>query len=340
MRSFRGGGGMGGGGRAGGGMLRTVRKVVRAGVNGLQHDSFSSNQSNSSTRPTTTTRKPDTSNRGLSLSSTITPSTSSSSPRSHSRAATTRGINSCPFSTDEFEWECVDEVDSERTSGFSDDCVFGSPPSIYEVEDAILSLQQVMHPVYVGDRMPTNLDSNVTEQIMNPDGVQRALLTNSDVDWNEPSIQLYDWSMLQHNGSNRVCDAFHLLETEPSIQRMVVSLSSDKAVWDAVLNNEVVRELRESFDKAEKNCEESSDKGLDNNHSSTAAGALRWIFENMKSKFTEAIANVTKLVTELFQRPDHMKKENNDAFMEKLKASFMLTVAVLLIVVVTRAHRT
>lgn len=28
---------------------------------------------------------------------------------------------------------------------------------------------------------------------------------------------------------------------------MVISLSSDRAVWDAVMNNEVVRELRESF---------------------------------------------------------------------------------------------
>lgn len=28
---------------------------------------------------------------------------------------------------------------------------------------------------------------------------------------------------------------------------MVVSLSSDKAVWDAVLNNEVVQELRNSL---------------------------------------------------------------------------------------------
>jgi hypothetical protein len=28
---------------------------------------------------------------------------------------------------------------------------------------------------------------------------------------------------------------------------MVISLSSDKAVWDAVMNNEVVRELRESY---------------------------------------------------------------------------------------------
>lgn len=32
------------------------------------------------------------------------------------------------------------------------------------------------------------------------------------------------------------------------MQRMVISLSSDKAVWDAVLNNEVVRELKESLD--------------------------------------------------------------------------------------------
>lgn len=31
------------------------------------------------------------------------------------------------------------------------------------------------------------------------------------------------------------------------MQRMVISLSSDKAVWDAVLNNEVVKELRGSI---------------------------------------------------------------------------------------------
>ena len=28
---------------------------------------------------------------------------------------------------------------------------------------------------------------------------------------------------------------------------MVISLSSDKAVWDAVLNNEVVREIKQSL---------------------------------------------------------------------------------------------
>ncbi|PRQ32438.1 hypothetical protein RchiOBHm_Chr5g0046391 [Rosa chinensis] len=51
----------------------------------------------------------------------------------------------------------------------------------------------------------------------------------------------------QPQGRQRVYEAFSLLQNESSVQRIVVSLSSDRAVWDAVMNNEVVRELRESF---------------------------------------------------------------------------------------------
>jgi len=35
---------------------------------------------------------------------------------------------------------------------------------------------------------------------------------------------------------------FHIL-----MQKMVVSLSSDKAVWEAVMNNDVVREIRDLY---------------------------------------------------------------------------------------------
>ncbi|KAI3514725.1 hypothetical protein L1887_13374 [Cichorium endivia] len=62
-----------------------------------------------------------------------------------------------------------------------------------------------------------------------------------EVDWSEPSP-----SMLVSRGSESVHDAFHLLQTEPSVKRMMVSLSSDKSVWDAVMNNEAVRQLRDS----------------------------------------------------------------------------------------------
>ncbi|KAM1345393.1 hypothetical protein ACFX15_034135 [Malus domestica] len=51
----------------------------------------------------------------------------------------------------------------------------------------------------------------------------------------------------KYHGVERVYDAFHLLQTKSSMQRMVMTLSSDIAVWDAVRNNEVVRELHESF---------------------------------------------------------------------------------------------
>ncbi|KAM1501402.1 hypothetical protein ACFXTO_026891 [Malus domestica] len=49
------------------------------------------------------------------------------------------------------------------------------------------------------------------------------------------------------HGVERVYDAFHLLQTESFMQRMVMALSSDIAVWDVVMNNEVVRKLGEPF---------------------------------------------------------------------------------------------
>ncbi|GAB4858811.1 hypothetical protein Ancab_010289 [Ancistrocladus abbreviatus] len=317
----------------GGGMFKTVGRVVRTGANGLQQETLSSTQNDSPTRPTT--HKINTSKRVLSLSTKATPTSSSSPTLSH--AGTTWEINSSPFSTDEFDWEHVDEVVSERSSGLSDDSVFGSPPSVHEAEDALSLLQQVLYPVFIRDRIPSNLDEDVLEQNMSPVTTQRASSTSSDSDWIEPSMQLYDWRMLQPHGSNRVCDAFRLLQTESSIQRMVISLSSDKAVWGAVLDNEAVQELRESFEKEENGSYSSNDSP--DNSSTTAASVLRGIFDNMKTKFTEAVSSVMKLVTELFQHPDPENKERNDAFMEKLKALFILTVTVLLIVVATRAHR-
>ncbi|KAL8192805.1 hypothetical protein R6Q57_027253 [Mikania cordata] len=100
-----------------------------------------------------------------------------------------------------------------------DDFVFCTVPSMDEVHHAVASLQQVLN------RQTSSHDSEW------------------DFDWIEPSP-----SMLKaHRGSESVYDAFRLLQSEPSVKRMVMSLSSDKAVWEAVMNNEVVRELRDSI---------------------------------------------------------------------------------------------
>lgn len=84
---------------------------------------------------------------------------------------------------------------------------------------------------------------------------------------------------------------------------------------------------------------ESSDDGTDD--SNEATNVLRWIFDNTKAKVMEVIEKITNLMNELFQSSDDQKTTDGatDPFMEKLKTSFLLSIVVLLIVVVSRAHK-
>nr|GEV69525.1 protein deltex like [Tanacetum cinerariifolium] len=68
---------------------------------------------------------------------------------------------------------------------------------------------------------------------------------------------------------------------------MVVSLASDKSVWEAVMNNEAVRELRESVNEANK-----STSGRDAEPSEGSvplSDILEWIFINTKAKVIEVL---------------------------------------------------
>lgn len=82
--------------------------------------------------------------------------------------------------------------------------------------------------------------------ILSPVGsMHGASSTGSESDWAEPTMLLYNSRPLIIDGYRNVMDAFRLLQINPFVQRTVVSLSSDKAVWDAVMNNEAVQELEE-----------------------------------------------------------------------------------------------
>ncbi|KAL0359043.1 UNVERIFIED_CONTAM: hypothetical protein Sangu_0753700 [Sesamum angustifolium] len=118
---------------------------------------------------------------------------------------------------------------------------------------------------------------------------------------------------------------------------MVVSLSSDKAVWDAVLNNEMVKELRGSITQADNLLGESQGKGRDD--SNPVKDILCWVLICAKAKIIQLIDTITKLVNEAFQPPaGEMKGENTDGLEGKLKTSLFLSIVVLLIVVITRAQ--
>ncbi|KAJ7949564.1 Uncharacterized conserved protein (UCP012943) [Quillaja saponaria] len=258
-----GGRGMGGGSGAGGGMLRTFgRAVTRAGVTGgggLQEPLSSattttttgSNGSSTTTtshtsRPTHKSKSKSSSHR--SLYSSASPFSSYNSLKSASSSLPTWRYVS---QGDECEWVYVDQIEDERAHGFFDDYALGPVPSEYEVQTAVSALQQVFEPAsyaqIIRDKYTYGLDKDLEDKVINPGLLCQVSLDGSELDWMEPSSHECSSGVIRHHGSDRVYDAFHLLQTEPSVQRMVKSLSSDKAVWDAVLNNDVVRELRESF---------------------------------------------------------------------------------------------
>ncbi|KAF8412968.1 hypothetical protein HHK36_000940 [Tetracentron sinense] len=265
------------------------------------------------------------------------------------------------------EWELKsgDGIEGEKTNGFSDKFDFGPVPSKVEVENAVSALQQVLSPAafsqLIEDMFPSNWDKDVADQTVYPKGLAG--------DLNNPRI-------LRPHGSERVYDAFHLLLTDSSVQRMVMSLSSDKAVWDAVLNNHVVRELKESLsadqlsylggsiasasstvdaciaqpktldqgggrnppNTTENNSLRSSDENYD-----VVTTILRWILDITRANIMEFIEKITKLVNEVLRHP-HPEGENcipaaTDLLEEKMRSSFLLSILVFIIVVLTRFHK-
>ncbi|KAM7491760.1 hypothetical protein LguiA_034681 [Lonicera macranthoides] len=351
--SFGGSGGMGSNG--GGAMFKTVfRKAIRASAT----DPFSN--STITSRSTSITRTPTDKN-------TISVSKSSS-------INSLNLISSTGF-PDDFEWvisECDDNIDDQlerdnelqgEINGYSGDSVFGSVPSVDEVQQAVSSLQQVLDTAsvspFIKDGLHYYLDKDVVDQIYTPtDLTHRVYSSESESDWIEPPLHLCNSRMLESRRSKRVYDAFHLLQTVPAVKRMVISISSDKAVWDAVLNNEVVRELRESLNEANSNEPVSADEasigasaaansnvpGSSNeasNDENAAMNVLSWIFINTKAKMMALIDKITGLVNELFQHPgsETTMGAASEPFEKNLRASFMVSVVVFLIVVVSRSRR-
>ncbi|KAK9665702.1 hypothetical protein RND81_14G129800 [Saponaria officinalis] len=328
---FNGGNGSGGGG----GMMRTVGRAMRSRINGLQ-DPFVSSSSSTKTRTFSNEKRsstpPKARNEGFSMSV---------SSRSNGGNVPVSGVlNSCPF-VEVFDGEIDDDDQWECLENYYDP-VFGVVPSNHEVQHAVLSLQQFLHPSPRSQTGTEEILSDADNDIPDcktsaTDMLQRGSSVGSDMDWIEPSMQLYDQRLAQSYGWEKVYDAFHLLQTEPSVQKMVVSLSSDKAVWDAVLKNETVREIRDLYLKSAEATPVNTDKNSD--RSNENSNVLKWIMEHMKGKLLEIVGNITQFVGGIFKPVNPDKSEESLAFSEKLKSSFLLTIIVLLVVVVTRGSK-
>ncbi|CAA0813561.1 Alpha-1-3-mannosyl-glycoprotein 2-beta-N-acetylglucosaminyltransferase [Striga hermonthica] len=111
---------------------------------------------------------------------------------------------------------------------------FGSAPTRAEVDRAILDLHRLMQGLQTSGPEPNGLHS------LSP--------TNS-----------YGPHMLQSPGFAKFHDVYSMMQKEPSFQSMVVSVSCDKGVWEAILGNKAVQDLKGSIPVAAENEEEDDD---------------------------------------------------------------------------------
>ncbi|XP_038978302.1 uncharacterized protein LOC120108697 [Phoenix dactylifera] len=223
--------------------------------------------------------------------------------------------------------------------------VFEPAPSREEAEAAVSALNQLFvqatHCHTFKDGICCCLEDAVGEMPISSDIMQKDCSAEPESVRIEQAPHLHMEHALHFNslkafksqGGEKIINAFDLLQSNPSVQRMVVSLSSDKAVWDAVMRNRAVQELKKSFSAVGSTEPQSSSGGPDIN-----TRILRWILENTMIKIMECIDKITMLVNELFH-PGEREKDMG-VFDDLLRSSFMLSVMVLIVVVVTRLQRT
>lgn len=196
--------------------------------------------------------------------------------------------------------ELLDGKEKKTVSGCLYHHVFEPVPSQREVEDAVSALQDFVQAV----------SSTSTLQHI---------------------IGSLDSRILLSHGYERLYDALQLLQSDPSVKRLVVSLSSDKAIWDAVISNVLHQNLPELPDSDEcKRPQISEQKEL-------SIKILSWILGIIKGKVLELIESFQSLVNDLCQSP---RKENTtvDAAVldEKVRSSVLLSIVIILIVIMAR----
>lgn len=74
------------------------------------------------------------------------------------------------------------------------------------------------HSQLIRDKFSCTVDKDLAYQISGPTLLNRVPSVGSELDWKEPSPVLCDPRALLSHGSQRVHEAFRLLQTEPSVK--------------------------------------------------------------------------------------------------------------------------
>ncbi|XP_059074154.1 uncharacterized protein LOC131041028 [Cryptomeria japonica] len=226
---------------------------------------------------------------------------------------------------------------------------FDSPPTRQEVEEAVSDLKSAF-PFSGSQCHQASLPLSSEEYSNDPAGVAESLETNTRscktvFDWIEPELHFSNCRAVQPMGHKHVLDAFQLLQNSPTVQGMVISLASDKAIWDAVLKNEKVIEFRKSLQKGGSKVQEETEgsvnasaetKGSDDASINGKTNLFIQTAENIKLKVAEYMEKITELIHHIlgFSVKKGFAGNDGDNLDNTVKSSLMLSIAVLLVVLV------
>ncbi|CAL5030677.1 unnamed protein product [Urochloa decumbens] len=208
--------------------------------------------------------------------------------------------------------------------------LFGAPPTDDEVRAAVASIKEVFEKPVVDDadapELALALPMSGHGIIVNHFALDSGAYEVGSDEWTEPAMLVLNSSALLIKEHRSVVDALRLLHEDPSVQKMVMSLSKDKAVWDAVMENEVVQEFKRSFQDA---------KETDLKEQSAAPpGFMMRVLENTQARIKEFLEKILGLVNMLFQAGDKDYDFSDDI----VRMSFMLSVFVFIVVTIARIH--
>lgn len=225
-----------------------------------------------------------------------------------------------------------DEI-SHSVEGDTFDHKTASSPSssAYEISDSTQADTFGHETASSSSSMPERSD------FVEASGIQEILNRASGTSNIQMELELHEdnYRMLEKVGHNNVREAFHLLRDNPAVQRMVMSVASDKAVWDALLKNEKVHEFRRSFQQGELKFLETS-KDPDKSSFHQESSFFRTI-ENIKTKVMEFTEKTTEVINQFLGFTDKKILLEKDGDMDRaLKASLMLFVVLLVTVLVRR----
>ncbi|PAN39452.1 hypothetical protein PAHAL_7G243800 [Panicum hallii] len=213
------------------------------------------------------------------------------------------------------------------------DAVFGAPPTDDEVRAAVASIKQVFEKPSAVDSAGPELALALPISGHTSSGIfENHFAIDSDAsevgsdEWSESAMPVHNSSALLTKEHQSVLDAFRLLNEDPSLQKIVMALSTDKAVWQAVTNNEVVQEFKRSFQDAKETVLKES--------STAPPGFMMWVLENTQEKIKEFLEKILGLVNMLFQAGD----KDYDVSDDVVRMSFMLSVFVFIVVTIARIH--